>query len=160
MADVIVIALGAARRRSKPTELHCKALHLSASEERSLAERIKAGDADATEKLITANLALVLRAVKYYKRCGVPLDDLVQEGNLGLIRAARNFDPSTHTARFATYATYWIRRFIVRSLPATVHWSSFPKNHTSCGCAIAVRSASFGRSKRLWAAQSGRIHPV
>ena len=80
-------AWGRARRRSKPTELYCKALRLSASEERSLAERIKAGDADATEKLITANLALVLRAVKYYKRCGVPLDDLVQEGNLGLIRA-------------------------------------------------------------------------
>ena len=44
------------------------------------------------------------------------MDDLIQEGNLGLIRAARHFDPSTHAARFATYATYWIRCFIVRAL--------------------------------------------
>jgi RNA polymerase primary sigma factor len=104
------------RRRSKPTLLDRKDTRLSANEERSLAARIKAGEADAAEILITANLALVLRAAKYYKGCGVPLDDLVQEGNLGLIRAARQFDPSTHTARFATYATYWIRRFIVRAL--------------------------------------------
>jgi RNA polymerase sigma factor (sigma-70 family) len=54
--------------------------------------------------------------VRDYKHCGVPLDDLIQEGNLGLIRAARHFDPSAHTARFATYATYWIRCFIVRAL--------------------------------------------
>jgi RNA polymerase primary sigma factor len=103
-------------RRSRATAHHSKTDRLSANEERSLAERIKAGDADAAQKLITANLGLVLRSVRFYKQCGVPLDDLVQEGNLGLIRAARHFDPSTHTARFATYATYWIRCFIVRAL--------------------------------------------
>jgi RNA polymerase primary sigma factor len=89
---------------------------LSAGEERTLAERGKAGDADAEQQLITANLRLVFCAVSDYKQCGVPLDDLIQEGNLGLIRAARHFDPSTHTARFSTYATYWIRCFIVRAL--------------------------------------------
>ncbi len=89
---------------------------LSPGEERSLAERGKAGDVDAEQQLITANLGLVLRAVRDYRQCGIPLDDLIQEGNLGLIRAARHFDPVTHTARFATYATYWIRCFIVRAL--------------------------------------------
>lgn len=103
-------------RRSMPTAHHSKTSLLSANEERSLAERIKAGDADAAQSLITANLGLVLRSVRYYKHCGVPLDDLIQEGSLGLVRAARHFDPSTHTARFATYATYWIRCFIVRAL--------------------------------------------
>lgn len=92
------------------------ARRLSAGEERALAERGQAGDLDAEQQLITANLGLVLRVVRDYKRCGVPLDDLIQEGNLGLIRAARQFDPATQTARFATYATYWIRCFIVRAL--------------------------------------------
>ena len=89
---------------------------VSAGEERALAERSRAGDVNAEQLLITANLGLVFRAVSDYKQFGVPLDDLIQEGNLGLIRAARHFDPSTHTARFATYATYWIRCFIVRAL--------------------------------------------
>ena len=103
-------------RRPLTAENASGACRLSASEERALAERGKAGDVDAEQQLITANLALVLRAVRDYKHCGVPLDDLIQEGNLGLIRAARHFDPLTHTARFATYATYWIRCFIVRAL--------------------------------------------
>ena len=92
------------------------ARRLSAGEERALAERGKAGDVDAEQQLITANLGLVIHAVRDYKQCGVPLDDLIQEGNLGLIRAARHFDPTTHTARFATYASYWIRCFVVRAL--------------------------------------------
>jgi RNA polymerase primary sigma factor len=104
------------RRRSTPAVHDSWVRRLSASDERALAERIKAGDAGAEVELITGNLALVLRAVDDYKECGVPLDDLVQEGNLGLIRAARHFDPSTHAARFATYATYWIRCFIMRAL--------------------------------------------
>ena len=62
----------------------------------ALAERSKAGDVDAEQQLVTANLGLVLHAVRDYKHCGVPLDDLIQEGNLGLIRAARHFDPATH----------------------------------------------------------------
>ncbi len=108
-----VAAWGVGRR---PRQARTSAYRLSASEERALAERVKTGDVDAEQQLITANLGLVFLAVSDYKRCGVPLDDLIQEGNLGLIRAARHFDPSTHTARFATYATYWIRCFIVRAL--------------------------------------------
>jgi RNA polymerase primary sigma factor len=111
---------GAWHRRMARRPLAAECAHgvrrLSAGEERALAERGKAGDVDAEQQLITANLRLVLHAVREYRQCGVPLDDLIQEGNLGLIRAARHFDPAAHTARFATYATYWIRCFIVRAL--------------------------------------------
>jgi RNA polymerase primary sigma factor len=103
-------------RRPSVTENAGSVSRLSAGEERALAERGKAGDVDAEQQLITANLGLVFRAVSDYKQCGIPVDDLIQEGNLGLIRAVRHFDPSTHTARFPTYATYWIRCFIVRAL--------------------------------------------
>jgi len=93
-----------------------RAARLSASEEHALARKIKTGDLAAREQLITANLALVLRAVRGYRRSGIPLDDLVQEGNLGLIRAAQSFDPSAHTARFATYARFWIQASLVRAV--------------------------------------------
>jgi RNA polymerase primary sigma factor len=89
---------------------------LSASEECSLADRIRAGDPDAEEALIVANLGLVKKTANEYKHCGIADDDLIQEGNLGLIRAARHFDPTNHPTRFATYAVYWIRRFMVRAI--------------------------------------------
>jgi RNA polymerase sigma factor (sigma-70 family) len=101
---------------------------LSADEERGLAERIKAGDTAAQQQLITANLALVLRTVEDYRQTGIPWDDLVQEGNLGLIRAAQNFDPSTHTARFATYASFWIRASLVRALAANSSLIQLPES--------------------------------
>ncbi|MFI5456061.1 MAG: sigma-70 family RNA polymerase sigma factor [Isosphaerales bacterium] len=81
-----------------------------------MANKIKSGDLAAREQLITANLALVVRAVRDYKRSGIPLDDLIQEGNLGLLRAAECFDPSSHTARFATYAKFWIQASLVRAV--------------------------------------------
>ena len=104
------------RRPSAAAPCTANALLLSSSEEKELAERIKAGDKDSEQKLITANLGLVKNAVNDYAHCGVPEDDLIQEGNMGLIRAARHFDSSKHTTRFATYATYWIRCFMVRAL--------------------------------------------
>ncbi len=91
---------------------------LSAREERALAKRIKAGDPAAYEHLILANLALVLRAVGDFRRPGIPRDDLIQEGNLGLIRAARTFNPSAHATRFATYASFWIRASLLRAVVA------------------------------------------
>jgi len=93
-----------------------RAARLSASEEHALAKKIKIGDLAAQEQLITANLALVLRAVRDYQRTGIPLEDLVQEGNLGLVRAARSFDPSDHTARFASYARFWIHSSLIRAV--------------------------------------------
>ena len=101
---------------------------LSAAEECALAEQIKAGDQAAEQKLVTANLGLVLHAVNSYKTHGISPDDLIQEGNLGLIRAARHFDPQTHTARFATYATYWIRCYMVRALSSNSPLIQRPEN--------------------------------
>jgi RNA polymerase primary sigma factor len=108
--------IGRPRRRSAAQACVATAHLLSSGEERDLAERIKAGDDGALQKLITSNLGLVLTAVNDYMRYGVAEDDLIQEGNLGLIRAARHFDPAAHTTRFATYATYWIRCFMVRAM--------------------------------------------
>ena len=154
-------------RRSLAVEVRMTARRLSAGEERTLAERIKAGDVDAGQQLITANLGLVLHAVSDYKQCGVPLDDLIQEGNLGLIRAARHFDPATHTARFATYATYWIRCFIVRALASNGSLIQRPEKCASAAPAISQggRRASCSGSRhkrraRLDIAQSRRGCPI
>lgn len=87
---------------------------LSALEETKLAERIKEGDRLAQEQLILANRRLVFRIVREYKTTGISREDLVQEGSVGLIRAAQNFDPATHGIRFSSYAGFWIRAFIQR----------------------------------------------
>jgi RNA polymerase sigma factor (sigma-70 family) len=91
---------------------------LSAIEERALAERIKRGDAIARKQLILANLRLVVSIARKYRSSSLSFDDLVQEGNLGLIRASQDFDPSVRDARFSTYAKLWIRAFIHRALIA------------------------------------------
>jgi RNA polymerase primary sigma factor len=89
---------------------------LSIDEERTLAARIQAGDAAARETLVTANIRLVLNIANRHKCSGATTDDLVQEGVLGLIRAAENFNPQAHDVRFSTYASYWIRNFIGRAI--------------------------------------------
>lgn len=89
---------------------------LSAPEERELAERIKAGDRLAHEQLVLAYRRLVFRIVREYKTRGISRDDLIQEGSVGLIRAAQNFDPPTSGFRFSTYAKFWIRAFIQRAI--------------------------------------------
>jgi RNA polymerase sigma factor (sigma-70 family) len=89
---------------------------LSAPEERKLAERIKAGDQLAQQELVLAHRKLVFRIVRDYKTSGISEDDLIQEGSVGLIRAAQNFNPSTHAIRFSSYATFWIRAFIQRAV--------------------------------------------
>jgi RNA polymerase primary sigma factor len=89
---------------------------LSALEERDLAERIKAGDQRAQQELVLANRKLVFRIVRDYKSSGLSEDDLIQEGSVGLIRAAQNFDPRTHAIRFSSYAVSWIRAFIIRAV--------------------------------------------
>jgi RNA polymerase sigma factor (sigma-70 family) len=91
---------------------------LSVDEERELAERIKGGDQAARRQLILANLRLVVRIARRYKFSKLSLDDLVQEGNLGLIRASEDFDPSVHDCRFYTYAEIWIKAFLSRALIA------------------------------------------
>lgn len=84
-------------------------------EEIELARRIAKGDQDAKKRLIQANLRLVISIAKKYVNRGLPFQDLIQEGNLGLIRAAEKFD-HTKGFKFSTYATWWIRQAISRGL--------------------------------------------
>ena len=91
---------------------------LTGAEEKSLAEAIKAGDRDARSRMIKANLRLVVKIARDYAGRGLSLDDLIGEGNLGLIRAAEDFDPSFGT-RFSTYASYWIKQAIRHALTNT-----------------------------------------
>jgi RNA polymerase primary sigma factor len=88
---------------------------LSAAEERALADAIARGDRDARARMIQANLRLVVKIAREYVGRGLVLDDLIGEGNLGLIRAAEEYDPSYGT-RFSTYASYWIKQAIRHAL--------------------------------------------
>jgi len=90
---------------------------LTAAERRTLRTRIKAGR-DASELFINSNLRLVVSVAKRYQASGVPLLDLVQEGNLGLIRAVEKFD-AEKGFRFSTYGVWWIRQFISRGIAAS-----------------------------------------
>src|SRR5579862_7885748 len=86
---------------------------LTAREEIDLARRIAKGDKIAKKRLIQANLRLVVSVAKKYQGRGLPFLDLIQEGNLGLIRAAEKYDPE-RGYKFSTYATWWIRQGITR----------------------------------------------
>lgn len=88
---------------------------LSFDEEKELSEKALSGDQSAQTKLVECNLKLVVPIAKRYMGCGLPLLDLIQEGNLGLIKAAEKYDGSKGF-RFSTYATYWIRQAISRAL--------------------------------------------
>ena len=87
---------------------------LTKEQERDLAQRYRAGDKQAGDKLIEANLRLVVHLAKKYMHRGLPLLDLIQEGNIGLMRAVEHFDPDR--GRLSTYASYWIRQCITRSI--------------------------------------------
>ena len=88
---------------------------LTAEQEKSLSVRALNGDRTAINELVECNLLLVVSIAKKYYGCGLPLLDLIQEGNLGLIKAAEKYDGSKGF-RFSTYATYWIRQAISRAL--------------------------------------------
>ncbi|MFP6620803.1 MAG: RNA polymerase sigma factor RpoD/SigA [Pirellulaceae bacterium] len=88
---------------------------LTAEEERSLAREIAAGNAESRDHMVRANLRLVVNIARGYSGNGLSLQDLIEEGNLGLLRAVEGFDPEMGT-RFSTYASYWIKQSIKRSL--------------------------------------------
>jgi RNA polymerase primary sigma factor len=98
---------------------------LTADEERELAWRIAAGDAEARDHLVRANLRLVVSLARRYAGRGLPTEDLIAEGNLGLFRAAERFDASMNT-RFSTYAGYWVKQSFRRALANTARTVRVP----------------------------------
>ena len=88
---------------------------LTADEEKSLARAIALGDVRARDRMVRANLRLVVNIARGYTGKGLGLQDLIEEGNLGLLRAVEGFDPDMGT-RFSTYASYWIKQSIKRAL--------------------------------------------
>jgi RNA polymerase primary sigma factor len=88
---------------------------LSPQEEITLSRRARAGDQRASKKLIERNLRLVVSVAKRYRGMGLPFEDLIQEGNIGLMKAVEKFDPD-RGFRFSTYATWWIRQAVQRAV--------------------------------------------
>ena len=98
---------------------------LSADEEKELAYRIEGGDNAARDRMVRANLRLVVNIARSYTGKGLSLQDLIEEGNLGLLRAVEGFDPTMNT-RFSTYASYWIKQSIKRALVNTAKTIRIP----------------------------------
>ena len=100
---------------------------ITADEEVELAQRIKAGDQRALEKLTKANLRFVVSVAKQYQNQGLTLPDLINEGNLGLIKAAQRFD-ETRGFKFISYAVWWIRQSIIQAIAENSRLVRLPLN--------------------------------
>ncbi len=98
---------------------------LTADQEKDLAKRIGDGSTEARDQMVRANLRLVVNIARGYTGKGLALQDLIEEGNLGLLRAVEGFDPTMNT-RFSTYASYWIKQSIKRALVNTAKTIRIP----------------------------------
>jgi len=103
---------------------------LKGNEEIEVARRIRAGDADALQELVQRNLRFVISVAKKYQNRGMPLIDLIGEGNVGLLTAARKFDPD-QGVKFISYAVWWIRQAILSSLARQGRTVRVPLNRTA-----------------------------
>ncbi len=117
-------------------------------EERELARRARAGDQEAAERLVTANLRFVIAFVKRYQGHGLELSDLVAIGNEGLLRAVRKFDPD-RGVKFISYAVWWVRQAVLKALAEQTRSVRFPLNQNSA----VVR---FAKAQGLLAQELGR----
>lgn len=122
---------------------------LGADEEWALAERVQAGDAEARRNLIEANLRLVVTVARAYVGRGVPLLDLIEEGNIGLIRAVEKFEPERRL-RFSTYAMWWIRHGVQQALSHQGRTVRIPVH-------VLRELAQVLRANRELTAQRGRV---
>ena len=107
-----------------------KLQRISPEEEIELAGRIQAGDREAFHRLVEANLRFVISVAKQYQNRGLDLSDLINEGNLGLMKAARRFDP-TRGFKFVSFAVWWIRQQILQSLSDKSRIVRLPLNRVS-----------------------------
>lgn len=98
---------------------------LTESQEKEIGSKIRAGDKAALQLLIQSNLRFVIKIARRYQGCGLPLLDLINEGNLGLIEAAQRFDP-TRNVKFTSYAVWWIRQSILLALSNLAHPLKLP----------------------------------
>jgi len=113
---------------------------LTREEEAELARRIRQGDEEALDKLVRSNLRFVVSVAKKYQNQGVALGDLINEGNLGLIRAARKFD-ETKGIKFISYAVWWIRQAILQALAEQSRIVRVPLNRAGALHRIGRRSS-------------------
>src|SRR3982751_4370591 len=121
---------------------------LTAAEEIELAKRIERGDLDAKDRMITSNLRLVIHVARGYRGQGLPFHDLIQEGIVGLIRAAEKFD-WRKGFKFSTYATLWIRQAIQRGLANTGRAIRLPAH-------VGQRERKVARAERDLTTRLGR----
>lgn len=121
---------------------------LTFEQEQSLGKRVKAGDAEARATMIESNLRLVVAIGKRYINRGLPFSDIIEEGNLGLIRAVEKFDYQ-RGFRFSTYASWWIRQSIERAISNQVQIIRMPVH-------VAERAKAYARTIRTLTQELGR----
>ncbi len=125
---------------------------LNPEDEIDLARRIRKGDEESLDKLVKANLRFVISVAKEYQGQGLPLSDLISEGNLGLIKAAQRFD-ETRGFKFISYAVWWIRQSILQALAEQSRVVRLPLNRVGAinkiGRALEFLEKTFGREPSM-----------
>ena len=147
---------GKPKQSSREMRLYLKEISkiplLTADEEKVLGERVQKGDTAALQKLVESNLRFVIKIAKKYRGFGLSFLDLINEGNLGLIEAARRFDPERNV-RFTSYAVWWIRQAILHSLTNMGHPLRLPAKISNAmfrmGRTITKKTAELKRRPTL-----------